>query len=68
MLVLGCVLLVGEVNKELRITLDGEALRPQRRRGPETGEQALEFCDVVGDLLALLEAELYRVAELVLGG
>ena len=68
MLVLRCVLFVGEVDEELGIALDGEALHPQRRRGPETGKQALEFQDVVGDLLALLETELYRIVEHVLGG
>ena len=68
MLVLWRVLLVGEVDEELGISLDGEVLPAERRHGPETGEQALEFRDVVGGLLALLETELYHVVELFLGG
>ena len=68
MFVLRRVLLVGEIDKKLRIAFDGEALYPQRGRGPEPGEQAIKFCDVVGDLLATLKAELYCIAKLVLGG
>ena len=67
-LVLRLVFLVGEVDEKLRVTLDGEALHSQRGRDPESSEQAFELCDVVGDLLALLEAELHCVVELVLGG
>jgi hypothetical protein len=68
MLVLGRVFLVGEVDKELRIASDGEALHSQCRRGLEASNQAFILCDVVGDLLTILEAQLYGVVELVLGG
>ena len=54
--VLGLVALVGEVDEELGIALDGYALDPQGDRGPEPGEEALIFSDVVGDLVVMLEA------------
>ena len=68
MLVLWLVYFVGEVDEELRVALDGETLHPQGCRSFQAGYQAFILCDVVGDLLALLEVELYRVVELVHGG
>jgi hypothetical protein len=65
-LVLWFVFLVGEVDEKLGVTLDGETLDPQGGRGPEADNQALVFCDVVGDLPAMLEAKLHGGVELVL--
>ena len=61
------VYFVGEVDKELRITPDGEALHPQGDCGLQACYQAFVFCYVVGDLLSVLEAELHGVIEFVLG-
>ena len=68
MLILRLIYLVGEVDEELRVAPDGEALHPQGHRNLEAGDEALVFRYVVGDLLALLEPELYGVVELVLSG
>ena len=68
MLVLRLVYLVGEVDEELRGAPNGEALHPQSRCGLQASNEALVLCDVVGDLLALLKAELHDVVELVLSG
>ena len=62
------VYLVGEVDEELRVTPDGEALHPQSCRSFQASYEALVFFDVVGDLLALLKLELHDVVELVLSG
>ena len=67
-LVLRLVHLVGEVDEELRVALDGEALHPQGHCGLEASYEAFVLCYVVGDLLALLEAELHGIVELVLSG
>ena len=64
-LVLGRVVFVGEVHDELRISLDDDALNPQGGGGSEPCEEAFVLRYVVGDLVALLEAELYGVEELV---
>ena len=61
------VYFVGEVEEELRITLDGEALHPQGDCGFQACYQAFIFCYVVGDLFSVLEAELYGIVEFVLG-
>ena len=68
MLVLWLINFVGEVDEELRVALDGETPHPQGHRSPEASYEALVLCYVIGDLLALLEAELHGVVELVLGG
>ena len=68
MLVLWLVYLVGEVDEELRVASDGEALHPQSCRTLQASYEAFVFCDIVGDLLAMLEAELHGVVELILGG
>ena len=68
MLVLWLIYLVGEVDEKLRVALDGETPHPQGHRGPEASYEALVLYYVIGDLLALLEAELHGVVELVLGG
>ena len=68
MLVLRLVYLVGEVDEELRVALNGKAFHPQSCRGLQASYEAFVFCDVVGDLLALLKAELHSVVELVLRG
>ena len=62
------VYLVGEVDEELRVAPDGESLYPQGHFSLQAGYEAFVFCNVVGDLLALLEAELHDVVELVLSG
>ena len=67
-LVLWLIYFVGEVIEELEVTLDGETPHPQGHRSPEASYEALVLCYVIGDLLALLEAELHGVVELVLGG
>ena len=67
-LVLRLVHLVGEVDEELLITLDVEVLHPQCCCSFQARYEALVFCYVVGDLLALLETELYDIVELVLSG
>ena len=67
MLVLKLVFLVGEVDKELRIALDGEMLDPEGHRDPEASDQALLFRDVVGDLLTMLKTELHNIVKLDLG-
>ena len=66
MLVLRLVYLVGEVDEELRVTPNGEALHPQSCRSLQASYEAFVFCDVVGDLLALLKAELHGVVEIIL--
>ena len=68
MLVHRLVQFVGEVDEELRVAPDGEALHPQGRCGLEASDEAFVFRDVVGDLLALLESEMHGVVELVLSG
>ena len=60
--------LVGEVDEELRVSLDGEALHPQGHRRFEAGDETIILCDVVGDLFAPLEAELHYIVKLVLSG
>ena len=57
--------LVGEVDEELRVTLDGEALHPQGCGGLEASDQPLVLCDAVGDLLTPLEEELHGVGSQV---
>jgi hypothetical protein len=53
---------VGEVDDELRIALDSDALYPEGDHSPEPGEEALVLRDVVGDLVGLvLEAQLHSV-------
>ena len=66
--ILRLVHFVGEVDEEVGVALDGEALYSQCGRSLKPGEQAFEFCDVVGDLLASLKAELHYIIKLVLGG
>ena len=61
MLVPWFVHLVGEVDEELRVTLEGETPHPQGCAGLEAGDQSLIFRDVVGDLLTPLEVELHNV-------
>ena len=64
--VLGLVRFVGEVDDELGIALDDDALYPEGDCSSEPGEEALVFGDVVGDLVRLaLEAQLHGVVELV---
>ena len=65
MRVFGLIDLVGEVDQELRVALDDEALDAEADRGPSSGEEALVFGNVVGDLGAFVEAELDSVVELV---
>ena len=67
-LILWLVHLVGEVDEELRVSLDGEAFHPQGHRNLEAGDETLVLCDVVGDLLAPLESELHGVVKFVLSG
>ena len=67
-LVLRLVYFVGEVDKELRITLDGEALHSQGDCGFQACYQAFVFYYVIGDLFSMLETELHSVVELVLSG
>ena len=67
-LVLWLVYLVGEVDEELRVAPNGEALHPQSCRSLQASYEAFVFCNVVGDLLALLKAELHGVVEFVLSG
>lgn len=62
------IYLVGEVDDELQVAPDGEALHPQGDRSLKASDEAFVLRDVVGDLLALLEAELHGVVELVLNG
>ena len=68
MLVLWLIYLVGEVDEELSVALDGEALHPQGHRSLEASYEAFVLCYVVGDLLALLEVEMHGVVKLVLSG
>ena len=68
MLILWLVHFVGEVDEELRVALDGKAPHPHSRRSLQAGYEALLFGDSVGDLLAVLEAELHSVVKLVLTG
>ena len=68
MLVLWLVYLVGEVDEELRVAFNGKALHPQSCRSLQASYEAFVFRDVVGDLLALLKAELHGVVEFVLSG
>ena len=68
MLVARLIYLVGEVDEELRVAPDGEVLHPQGHCGLEASDEAFVLRDVVGDLLALLEAEMHGVVELVLSG
>ena len=67
-LVLWLVHFVGEVDEELRVALDGKVPHPQSRRSLQASYEAFVFCDIVGDLLAVLEAELHGVVKLVLSG
>ena len=60
-LVLWLVHFVGEVDEELRITLDGEALHPQGDSSFQACYQAFVFCYVVGNLFSMLETELHGV-------
>ena len=62
------VYLVGEVDEELRVASDGKALHPQSCRGLQASYEAFVFCDIVGDLLAVLKTELHGVVKLVLSG
>lgn len=66
MLVLRLVYLVGEVDEELRIALDDEALYPQCDYGFQASYQAFILCYVAGDLFSVLATELYGIVELVL--
>ena len=59
MSILGLVDLVGEVDQELRIALDDKAFDAKADRSPNSGKEALVLGDVVGDLVALAEAELH---------
>ena len=68
MLVPRLVYLVGEVYEKLQIAPNGEALHPQRHRSLKASYEAFVLRYVVGDLLALLEAKLHGVVELVLSG
>ena len=68
MLVVWLVYLVGEVDEELRVASNDKALHSQSCCGLQASYEAFVFCDVVGDLLALLEAELHSIVELVLRG
>ena len=68
MLILWLVHFVGEVDEELRVAFNGKALHAQSCRGLQSSYEAFVFCDVVGDLLAMLKAELHGVVELVLSG
>ena len=68
MLILWLIYLVGEVDEKLRVAPDGEALHPQGHRSLKASYEAFVLRYVVGDLLALLEAELHDVVELVLSG
>ena len=47
---------VGEVDEELRVALDEDALDAEGNGGSEPSEEALVFSNVVGDLVAALEA------------
>ena len=67
MSILGLVDLVGEVDQELRVALDDEALDAEADRSPDSGEEALVLSNIVGDLGALVEAELHSVVQLVSG-
>src|SRR3954466_4738791 len=67
-LIFRLVYLVGEIDKELRIALDGEALHPQGSCGLQARYQTFILRYVVGDLFTLLEIELYSVVKLVLSG
>ena len=68
MLILWLVQLVGEVDEELRVSLDGEAFQPQGHFNLEASDETLVLYDVVGDLLAPLEAELHGIVKFVLSG
>ena len=68
MFVLRLVYLVGEVDEKLRVAPDGEALHSQGHRNIMASYESFVLCNVVGDLLALLEAELHVIVELVLSG
>ena len=68
MLILQLAHFVGEVDEELRVAPNNKALHPQSCCGLQASYEALVLCDVVGDLLALLKAELLGVVELVLSG
>ena len=65
-LVLWLIYFVGEVDEELRVALDGEALHPEGHRVLEASDEAFVLCDVVGDLLALLEADVTPTMRLYL--
>ena len=56
------------LEKLLRVALNSKVLHPQSCRGLQASYEAFIFCDVVGDLLALLKAELHSVVEFVLSG
>ena len=62
-LVLGFVALVGEVDEELQISLDEDALDAQSIGGLEASDEALVLSDEA--LVVMLEAELYGVVQLV---
>ena len=66
--VLWIVYLIGEVDEELRVAPDGETLHPQCRRSFQASYEAFLLCNVVEDLLVLLEIELHGAIELVLIG
>ena len=67
-LILWLIHLVGDIDKELRIALDGEAFHPQGSCGLQARYYTFILRYVVADLFTLLETELYSVVELVLSG
>ena len=64
----GSYTLLEKLTRSCESPLMGEALHPQGHRSLEASYEAFILCYVVGDLLALLEAELHGVVELVLSG
>ena len=60
-LIFGLVLLVGEVDEELQVPHDLEALDAELDGGPQASEESLVLGDVVGHLLTVLEAKLPRI-------
>ena len=66
--VLRSVALVGEVDEELGVAFDEDALDAEGDGSFEPGDEAFVLGYVVGDLVAVLEAELDGVVEPTAGG
>jgi hypothetical protein len=65
--ILRLVSFVEEVDDELGVALDSDALDAEGDGSPEPGEEAFILYDVVGDLVRLaLEIELHGIVELSL--